>query len=166
MRICCEYINQEYRVNLRYSGRTRLKVDTGSPVTIIDLNTLSTLLKCDINLLGDWALSHADLERVFVSYTGNNIKTIPCKLRNVYLDDVWHDSLYFFLNTSSQVFTPLLGMDYISRCKIEGNPKQALVLDKILDDVPYDNIEYIELDEIHNANCLEFDSAMDIMSGK
>lgn len=164
MQVYCKYINQEYRATLRYSGSTQLKVDTGSPVTIIDLNTMATLLKCDINLLKNWVNKHSNLIRTFVSYTGNNVDTIPCRLRNVYLEGIRHNCLFFFLNISEQVFTPLLGMDYISNCKIEGSPKQALLLDKLSDEKPYDNVDYIEVDMLSFESNSNFNDAMSILS--
>ena len=140
-----------------------LKVDTGSPITILSLDDVSDILRVPKDNIVSYIrknIKHSDMLH-FKSYTGNNIDVIQCCLKDVIIGGQFIDCLYFMLNISSSgQFTGLLGLDFLSGCTGRLDLKCYIEFELIQQSKPlYDiktiqvnNIEYSALSNVHVKN--------------
>lgn len=107
----------------------RLKVDTGSPITILSYNDAYNVLGKESNNIND-ILENANTIYKFDAYNSNSsIKAVKCYFKNVLVGNELIDKFYFYLNTDIECkSTSLLGMDFIGKCTGNLNTGGSLTL--------------------------------------
>ena len=163
-KIVCDFNGTSYNIRVEYVGEVYFKVDTGAAHTVIGLDLFHALMGISKRRILEFITNSNVPKMTFKTYSGERFEAVLCRLRNVKLSGVLIPEFYFYVTTASVNHYGLLGMDFISRCKIEGNPNQVLYLDKILPDKQYAISIY--LDELSITERSDFDSAMDILSGR
>ena len=126
--------NNTIIVDMFYRNRDAItmKVDTGAPITIISKKDISKLLDIPITLVNKKL--EGELPRykkfIFTGYGGSKSEAILCRMTNVFIGDELVNEIYLYLNLSNDKnITPLLGMDFISRCSGRLDAGTALYLD-------------------------------------
>lgn len=94
-----------------------LKIDTGSPITILSYNDAYNVLGKESNNINN-ILKNADTIYKFDAYNSNSsVKAVKCYFKNVLVGNERIDKFYFYLNTDIECkSTSLLGMDFIEKC--------------------------------------------------
>ena len=100
-------------------------LDTGSPLTIMSLKTLQSLI--DV-IPVDFIKRLETIE--LHGYGGSKVYMIPCYLRNVHLGKTLFEKFYFLLdisnlflpdNVKSYTSNSLIGFDVIDNCTLKSN---------------------------------------------
>ena len=100
----------------------KMKVDTGSPVTILNIDSLARILGYDAATIERHLKNKAAVR--YTSFTKEYVSLYPCLLRNVIIGDtdlskgnsMYINDLVVFV-TLDKNRTNLLGLDIISSCK-------------------------------------------------
>lgn len=132
--IVCLINNDTIEVNMTYgnSDAIPMKVDTGAPITIISKRDISKLLGIPITIVNRKLNDelHKYEKFIFIGYGGSKSEAILCRMTNVFIGDELVNEIYLYLNLSNDKnITPLLGMDFISRCSGRLDAGTALYLD-------------------------------------
>ena len=157
-----------YSSRLKYVGSIEVKIDTGSPVTILNYTQLALLLSSSkIQLIKIVEQSNIK-KRYFQSYTGDTISTTLCRLRNVKLGESLISNFYFYLNLDvSASGNALIGVDFIKCCSVSGHARDSINLNYCDDMYEPFQQQVLEIDElILSSNESEFEKAMKLMEGK
>lgn len=157
-----------YSSRLEYVGSIEVKLDTGSPVTVLNYTQLALLLSFSkIQLIKFMEQSNIK-KSYFHSYTGDNISTTLCRLRNVRLGEFLINNFYFYLNLDiSASGNALIGADFIKCCSVSGHAKDSINLNYC--DSMYEPFQQqvLEIDELLlSTDESEFDEAIKVLKGE
>lgn len=96
------------------------KIDTGSPVTIMNAKHLSEMTGYSVQAIKRFI--HSKPAKVFHSFTNDIIYAVPCLLRNVQIGfgrysggDITINKFMMYV-TDAEVGNNLLGLDFIAAC--------------------------------------------------
>ena len=94
-----------------------LKIDTGSPITILSYSDVCTVLGKESDSVDD-ILKNTNIIYEFNTYSlTDSVKAVKCYFKNVLVGNERIDKFYFYLNTNIECkSTSLLGMDFIEKC--------------------------------------------------
>ena len=93
-----------------------LKIDTGSPITVLSYNDAVVILDTSIEKLGEKIKKIKDVE-TYYTYSNGQIRVVKCCINNVNIGGDIVREFYFYLNTDIECkSTSLLGMDFIEKC--------------------------------------------------
>lgn len=145
-------------------GETVIKLDTGSPVTIMTVRHLSLILKCSISRILRLLSSNNGIKRhSFKSYTGDDISAVLCRLCNVKIGDTVVSNFYFYLNLDTKARgNALIGVDFIRCCSISACIDGSINLNYCSEVYTLPQQDVLEIDEILFTSFEEssFDSFM------
>lgn len=134
--IVCSIDNGAIKVDMSYgnSDAVSMKVDTGSPVTIVSKRAISKLLGIPIISINKKLEKELPEYKkfIFTGYGGSKSEAILCRMTNVFIGDELVNEIYLYLNLSNDKnIMPLLGMDFIGRCNGRLDVDNALYLNVV-----------------------------------